>query len=105
MITAECIHCGACQLDCPVRAIMPGPSQYVIDPGECVECQGYFVVPRCAHVCPVAACVPARESYLRKMRSLADRGAPPLVLKPPAPPSTSLRAGPDPLAPVGKGPG
>lgn len=81
MITCECINCGACELECPVRAIAPGPSQYAIDAAVCVECDGYFTVPRCKWVCPVAACSPARESYLVRMRSLADRGAPPLRLR------------------------
>ncbi len=82
MITCECINCSACEYECPVRAIAPGPSQYEIDPAVCVECDGYFPVPRCRFVCPVDACSPARESYLVKMRALANRGAPPLVLAP-----------------------
>ena len=85
MITAECINCGACELDCPVRAISPAASQFVIDPQVCVECAGYFDVPRCKHVCPVNACVPAREAYLLRASSLANRGAPPLVLSQTAP--------------------
>lgn len=82
MITAECINCGACELDCPVRAITPAPSQFRIDPDVCVECDGYFDVPRCQHVCPVNACAPAREAYLFKAQTLANRGAPPLVYRP-----------------------
>jgi hypothetical protein len=94
MITAECINCSACQLDCPVRAITPGPSQFHIHPDVCVECDGYYPVPRCRWVCPVNACVPSRESYLFKARALAHRGAPPVVLRAapaaPAAPSTEL---------------
>jgi hypothetical protein len=59
MITAECINCSACEMDCPVRAIMPAASQY--------------------------ACVPARETYLFKARALAHRGAPPLIYRPAGP--------------------
>jgi ferredoxin len=81
MITAECINCTACEMDCPVRAITPGPSQFRINPAVCVECEGYFPVPRCKWVCPVNACVPARDSYLVKAGSLANRGAPPVVLR------------------------
>jgi len=81
MITCECINCSACEYECPVRAIGPGPSQFGIDAAVCVECDGYFTVPRCKSVCPVNACSPARETYLVKMRSLANRGAPPLVLR------------------------
>jgi ferredoxin len=84
MITAECINCNACLFDCPVRAIAPGPSQYHIDPATCIECRGYYPVPRCQRVCPVNACVPARESYLSRASTLAGRGAPPLVLRPAA---------------------
>jgi ferredoxin len=82
MVTAECINCSACEYECPVRAIAPGPNQFVIDAAVCVECDGYFPVPRCASVCPIGACWPERASYLVKARSLADRGAPPLVLRP-----------------------
>lgn len=81
MISCECINCSACEYECPVRAIGPGPSQYVIDASTCVECDGYFTVPRCKSVCPVGACGPTREAYLFKMQSLAHRGAPPLVLR------------------------
>lgn len=85
MITAECINCSACELECPVRAISPAANQYRIDPNACVECEGYFAVPRCQHVCPVNACVPERAAYLFKARALTDRGAPPLIYKPAAP--------------------
>jgi ferredoxin len=80
MVTAECINCSACEMECPVRAITSGPSQYVIDPVVCIECEGYYAIPRCAWVCPVDACSPARESYLWKAAALANRGAPPVVL-------------------------
>ena len=81
MITAECINCSACMYDCPVRAIGPGLSQYQIDPIVCVDCNGYFPVPRCVWVCPVNACVPERETYLFKASTLANRGAGPVVLR------------------------
>jgi len=81
MISCECINCSACEFECPVRAIAPGPSQFAIDPATCVECDGYFTVPRCKSVCPVGACSPSREGYLVKMRALANRGAEPLLLR------------------------
>lgn len=81
MITAECINCSACEYECPVRAITPRAHQFVIDAGTCVECDGYFTLPRCVSVCPVQACTPRRSGYVDKIRSLANRGAPPLVLK------------------------
>lgn len=85
MITAECINCSACEMECPVRAISPGPSQYYIDPSICIECEGYFPVARCKWACPVNACVPERESYLARARTMAARGAPPVVLRPDRP--------------------
>jgi ferredoxin len=81
MITAECINCSACEYECPVRAIRPGASQFLIDARACVECDGYFPVPRCRSVCPVEACSPRREAYIERIRALAHRGAPPLVLQ------------------------
>jgi ferredoxin len=84
MISCECINCSACEYECPVRAIRPGPAQFAIDPAVCVECDGYFPVPRCKAACPVGACQPEREPYLAKMRSLAARGAPPVRLGGPA---------------------
>ncbi len=82
MITAECINCNACMMECPVRAISPAAHQYEIDPDVCIECEGYFPVARCDWVCPVDACVPERAEYLYKASSLANRGSPPLVLAP-----------------------
>ena len=73
MIGTECINCGACAFECPVRAIEPGPSQFVIDAAVCVECDGYFPVQRCKAACPVGACQPAREPVLAKMRSMHSR--------------------------------
>jgi ferredoxin len=81
MISCECINCSACMFECPVRAIAPGPSRYAIDAAVCVECDGYFTVPRCKSVCPVGACSPSREGYLFKAAALARRGAPPWVLR------------------------
>ena len=81
MITAECINCSACEYECPVRAISPRAHQFVIDAKVCVECDGHFPVPRCKAVCPVQACGPRRAGYIDKIRSLARRGAAPLVLR------------------------
>ena len=80
MITAECINCSACEMDCPVRAIRPGPSRFVIDASACVDCAGYFDIPRCQRVCPVGACVPERAHYLERAAGLINRGSPPVVL-------------------------
>lgn len=52
IITDACISCGACEPECPVNAISPGHSNYVIDPNLCIECGA------CAAVCPVNAPIP-----------------------------------------------
>ena len=81
MVSSECINCSACEYECPVRAIRSGPSQFLIDPTVCVECDGYFNVPRCESVCPVSACHPLRADYIFKAKALANRGARPIVLQ------------------------
>jgi Fe-S-cluster-containing hydrogenase component 2 len=93
MITAQCINCNACEMECPVRAISAGPSQFVINAEVCIECDGYYPVPRCKWVCPVEACVPARPSYQHKARALANRGSPPLILRPAPSGSQTLGVG------------
>ena len=80
MITAECINCSACELECPVRAIEPGPSKYIIDPDVCIDCEGYFPEARCKWACPVNACVPERTDYLAKDGTIANRGSGPLIV-------------------------
>jgi ferredoxin len=80
MVTAECVSCAACEFECPTRAITQGPSQYRIDPTTCIECEGYFPVPRCTWVCPVGACVPERPAYLERAASVAARGARPIMV-------------------------
>jgi ferredoxin len=82
MISMECINCGACEAECPTRAIAPGASQYAIDAKTCVECDGYFEVQRCKAVCPVNACRPRDENYVLRMTSLSARGISPVVLRP-----------------------
>ncbi|MEG1559503.1 MAG: 4Fe-4S binding protein [Clostridia bacterium] len=49
IINDECISCGACEAECPVKAISQGDAHYVIDPEVCIECGA------CAGVCPVGA--------------------------------------------------
>lgn len=57
-ITEECIACGVCEEECPNSAIGEGEEIYLIDPGKCTECVGFFETQQCAEVCPVDACVP-----------------------------------------------
>lgn len=84
MIANECINCGACEFECPVRAIGPGPGQFAIDAAVCVECDGYFPVPRCKAACPVGACQPERAIVLARLLTMQARGAPPVRLGRPA---------------------
>jgi ferredoxin len=93
MITAECINCSSCAMECPVRAISAAPSQYRVDPMVCIECEGYYPVARCRWVCPVDACVPAREGYLHRAAALAGRGAGPIVITAASPAGSPLQRG------------
>ncbi len=52
-ISDECISCGACEAECPVKAISEGEDKYIINSETCIECGA------CADVCPVAA--PAQD--------------------------------------------
>ncbi len=79
MITAECVNCSACERECPVQAIHAEADQYVIDVDVCVDCEGYFETARCKWACPVNACVPERDSYQYKARTVARRGGRPVV--------------------------
>ncbi|HHX63267.1 MAG TPA: YfhL family 4Fe-4S dicluster ferredoxin [Chloroflexi bacterium] len=76
IITEECISCGACEFECPNEAISEGDERYVIDPGKCTECLGFYETQQCYEVCPVEApqSDPAhresREQLLKKFRRL-----------------------------------
>ena len=81
MITAQCVNCSACEMECPVRAISPAANQYVIDATICVDCEGYFDIPRCKWACPVDACVPERSEYLEHAASLQHKGTGPVIFR------------------------
>jgi ferredoxin len=57
-ITSDCINCGACLPECPNKAISEADDSYVIDPGLCTECVGFYDQESCQAVCPVACCLP-----------------------------------------------
>jgi ferredoxin len=75
-ITEECISCGACEAECPNKAIKEGDTTYVIDPERCTECVGSHPASKCAEVCPVGAPVPdpdrkeSRDQLLTKWKKL-----------------------------------
>ena len=54
-----CNACGACESECPNRAIMHVGKEYKIDPDKCTQCEGVYDSPMCAQLCNVDACVPA----------------------------------------------
>ncbi len=65
-ITEECISCGACEPECPNKAIKEGDSSYVIDFEKCTECVGFFDSSKCAEVCPVDAPQPDPDHPRKK---------------------------------------
>ncbi len=72
----ECIACAACEEECPNEAISEGDEVYVIEPGKCTECVGWYEEQQCALVCPVDCCVPdsdrkeTPEELLAKFKTL-----------------------------------
>lgn len=75
-ITEECISCGACEAECPNKAISEGPNCYVVDPEKCTECIGSHQTQQCIQICPVGAVVfdenrrESREELLERWRKL-----------------------------------
>ena len=81
-ITEECISCGACEPECPNKAISEGQTQFQIDPAKCTECVGSYPSSRCAEVCPVDAPKPdpdrkeSRDVLLARWKTLHPGEAP-----------------------------
>jgi len=75
-ITDDCISCGACEPECPNKAISEGKTIYIIDPERCTECAGSHSTQQCAEICPVGAAVPdperreSREELLARWKKL-----------------------------------
>ncbi len=75
-ITEDCISCGACEAECPNRAISEGETIYVIDNDRCTECVGSHDTQQCVEICPVDACVSdpeheeTREQLLERWQGL-----------------------------------
>jgi ferredoxin len=89
MITEECINCGACEPECPNKAISQGEDIFVIDPKLCTECVGFHDEEACAAVCPVDCCVPdpknieSEELLFGRAKQLhADKAFPELAALP-----------------------
>ncbi len=75
-ITDDCISCGACEAECPNKAISEGDTVYKIDANKCSECVGANPSSKCAEVCPVDSCIPdpahkeSKEQLLAKWQKL-----------------------------------
>lgn len=75
-ISDDCISCGACESECPNKAIKEGANIYEINPDLCSECLGSFAKQQCSEICPVGAAVPdaahteTREVLLAKWKKL-----------------------------------
>ena len=54
-----CNACGACESECPNRAISHIEKLFTIDATKCQECVGTYDSPMCAQLCNTDACVPA----------------------------------------------
>jgi len=70
-IIDDCISCGACESECPNKAISEGDVIYKIDPEKCSECVGAHASSKCVEVCPVDACVPDPDRKETKEQLLA----------------------------------
>jgi len=57
-ITSDCINCGACEPQCPNKAISAGDDIFVINPDLCTECVGFRDNEACQAICPVECCLP-----------------------------------------------
>ena len=60
IIASQCTVCGACEFECPNKAIAMKSEIYIIKADKCTQCEGFFDTPQCVAVCPVdGTCVPA----------------------------------------------
>ncbi|MDK9720531.1 MAG: 4Fe-4S binding protein [Rhodospirillales bacterium] len=60
IVAENCTACGACEFECPNKAIKEKDGIFVINADKCTECEGAFDTPQCAAVCPSdGTCVPA----------------------------------------------
>jgi ferredoxin len=62
ILTDLCTACGACESECPNKAITHKGKVFKINPTKCKECEGSFDTPQCAEVCQTAACVPLEQA-------------------------------------------
>jgi len=59
ILTDLCTSCGDCETECPTASISVKKGLYIINAGECTECEGDFAKPQCVKVCPIKGCIVA----------------------------------------------
>ena len=52
-IIEGCVNCWACEPLCPSRAIYEAKPHFLIEAGKCTECDGDYLEPQCASICPI----------------------------------------------------
>jgi ferredoxin len=52
-IIEGCVNCWACAPLCPSKAIYEAAPHFLIDAGKCTECDGDYLDPQCASICPI----------------------------------------------------
>jgi len=61
IIADQCTACGACEGECPNKAISHKGKLFRIDPKKCKDCVGDFDSPQCVEVCQ-AGCITKLEA-------------------------------------------
>lgn len=59
IVAAECTSCGACEFECPNKAIKEDTARaiFIIAAEKCTECDGHFDEPQCVSVCPAEGAI------------------------------------------------
>lgn len=52
-IVEGCVNCWACEPLCPSQAIYSAKPHFLIDAKKCTECEGEYLEPQCAAICPI----------------------------------------------------
>ena len=62
ILVDACTGCGACESECPNKAISHKGKVFKINPDKCKDCVGDFDTPQCAEICQTGACVPLEQA-------------------------------------------
>ena len=63
--TTQCTNCGACEIECPNKAVGERKGLFLIKSEKCTECIGFFDKPQCVVVCPVDDTIMIDAAYPR----------------------------------------